>query len=102
MTLLSFFRELYSLETLDTRFGGSSRTPPKVDDSAPRKPSGKDVREPTDLPQGASTSKWNTPEFYFYGLVFLVCVPQMYWAVVQVSQRMSRGQYDEGMLTDTT
>ena len=92
MTLVSFFRELYSLETLDTRFGASSRTPQKVDDSEPRKPGGKDVRETTGLPQGAATSKWNTPEFYFYGLVFLVCVPQMYWAVVQVSQRMYYAQ----------
>lgn len=87
MTVLSFLRQLYSLDTLDTRFSVSSRTPPKVDDSEPVKPGQKDVKSTTSLPAGASPSKWNTAEFYLYGLVFVVCVPQMYWAVVQVSQR---------------
>jgi protein-cysteine N-palmitoyltransferase HHAT len=93
MTLLSFFRELYSLDTLDTRFSTSSRTPPKIDDSEPRKPGTKDLRASNEPSSSAGPSKWNTPEFYFYGLVFMICVPQMYWAVVQVSQRMSMLRY---------
>ena len=88
MTVLSLVRELYSLDTLDTRFTTSSRTPPKATRDEVREVSVQKGDESTNLPQGASRPKWNTVEFYFYGLVFLVCVPQMYKAVVDISQRM--------------
>ncbi|KAI5293239.1 glycerol transporter [Ascosphaera acerosa] len=35
---------------------------------------------------GAQPSKWKTPEFYFYYLVFAYCVPMMFKAVIEVSQ----------------
>lgn len=84
MLFLSFFRELYSLDTLDTRFTTSSSTPLKlVNEDAP-KPGTRDGKtQPADV----SPPRWRTPEFYVYLVVFLVCVPQMYWAVVSVSQR---------------
>ncbi|KAK5400786.1 glycerol transporter [Exophiala xenobiotica] len=84
MTLASFFRELYSLETLDTRFTNSPSTPLKAVNENTSKPGERDRQvTPADL----SPSRWKTPEFYFYAFVFLFCVPQMYWAVVEVSQR---------------
>ena len=85
MTPISFLRQLYSLDALDARFSAaSSRTPPKHDDNETRKNERSDRQVST---EDNGPSRWNTTEFYFYGVVFLVCVPQMYWAVVQVSQR---------------
>ncbi|EHY57874.1 Membrane-bound O-acyltransferase GUP1 [Exophiala dermatitidis] len=84
MTVASFFRELYSLDTLDTRFTTSSSTPLKAIEEHPRKPVERDGKA---VPTDVFPPQWRTPEFYFYALVFLFCVPQMYWAVVEVSQR---------------
>lgn len=47
--MMGFLGRLYKAETLDTRF--SSKTGQRTSDAQP--------------------SKWNTPEYYFYGLVFL-------------------------------
>ena len=87
MGVLSFFRQLYSLDTLDTRFTTSASTPLKAasEDSAKKTESTEGKRQ-SELPAGASPSRWNTPEFYFYALVFVFCVPQMYKAVWDVSQ----------------
>ena len=91
MTPISFLRQLYSLDTLDTRFTTSARTPVKVADADPAqatKPQDDKTSAPS--PAGASPSRWRTPEFYFYALVFIVVVPQMFKAVVDVSQREYR------------
>ena len=88
MNPISFLRQLYSLDTLDTRFTTSIRTPLKVADADPAqalKP--EDEKTSAPLPTGASSSRWKTPEFYFYALVFILVVPQMFKAVVDVSQR---------------
>ena len=87
MGILSFLRQLYSLDTLDTRFTNSATTPLKAasEDSAKRANS-TDGKKQSELPVGASPSKWNTVEFYFYVLVVAFCVPQMYKAVWDVSQ----------------
>lgn len=87
MGVLSFFRQLYSLDTLDTRFTTSATTPLKAasEDSA-KKTNSTEGKSKSELPAGASPSRWNTPEFYFYALVFVFCVPQMYKAVWDVSQ----------------
>ncbi|KIV90574.1 hypothetical protein PV10_07862 [Exophiala mesophila] len=81
--IVSFLRELYSLDTLDTRFTNSPSIPPRT---AKGSQSSSTERDRKNVPADVSPSRWRTPEFYFYGLVFLFCVPQMYWAVVQVSQ----------------
>lgn len=57
-------KDLYKVETLDTRFG------PK--DSAP-------------IP-GAQPSKWNTPEYYVYYLFFLTIPAMMFKSVYGVSK----------------
>ncbi|KIW45137.1 uncharacterized protein PV06_03549 [Exophiala oligosperma] len=86
MTIASFFKELYSLDILDTRFTTSSSTSLKhVNGNASNKATVEKDGKPS-TPTDISPSKWRTPEFYFYALVFLFCVPQMYWAVVEVSQ----------------
>ncbi|EXJ64095.1 hypothetical protein A1O7_00431 [Cladophialophora yegresii CBS 114405] len=84
MTILTFVRELYSLDTLDTRFTPSS-TPQKSVNEDSSKHGTRDGKAQTQ-PAEASPPRWRTPEFYLYLVVFLVCVPQMYWAVVSVSQ----------------
>ena len=86
MSLISTLRQVYTLDTLDTRFTTSSATPLKsVDDTSATKAK-EDTNQRASLPRGATPSRWNTWEFYFYGLVFVICVPQMYWAVWEVSQ----------------
>ena len=87
MGLFSFLRSVYDLDTLDTRFTVSSSTSYKTVVDA-RKDSiaknGVDKR----ISSKAQPSKWNTPEFYLYYLVFLICVPLMFWIPYQVSKRM--------------
>jgi len=87
MTPISFLRQLYSLDTLDTRFTTPARTPLKAANAGPAQDIKlQDEKSPATLPPGASPSRWRTPEFYFYALVHLVVVPQMFKAVVDVSQ----------------
>jgi protein-cysteine N-palmitoyltransferase HHAT len=89
MTILNSLRELYSLDTLDTRFTTPSSTPPTLlKEGTPSKPGTRDGK--TQQAPDVSPPRWKTPEFFVYLLVFLFCVPQMYWAVVSVSQRKSR------------
>lgn len=93
MALLSFLRRLYSLDTLDTRFTISSTTPPKQVASEPRidpaKPSpseSKNAARADPRAPGPQPSKWNTPEFYLYYLVFLTAIPSMFYVVYDVSK----------------
>jgi hypothetical protein len=87
MTPISFLRQLYSLDTLDTRFTTLARTPMKAANADPPQDIKlQDEKPPVTLPPGASPSRWRTPEFYFYALVHLVVVTQMFKAVVDVSQ----------------
>lgn len=88
MALLGFLRRLYSLDTLDTRFTSSSNTPPKqlaaepaIDPAKPAPNEAKDARA-----AGSQPSKWGTPEFYLYYLVFLAAVPSMFYVVYDVSK----------------
>lgn len=87
MTPIAFLQQLYSLDTLDTRFTTSARTPLKAANEDPARTVKPEVEKLlTTLPTGASPSRWRTPEFYVYAVVFVVCVPQMFKAVVDVSQ----------------
>lgn len=101
MALLSFLRRLYSLDTLDTRFTISSTTPPKQAASEPRidpaKPSlseSKNAARADPRTPGPQPSKWNTPEFYLYYLVFLTAIPSMFYVVYDVS----KGAYALGLV----
>lgn len=98
MSIFSYIKSIYALDTIDTRFTNSSRTPyqdvvdsrfenasynARRDDSVPGAGgktdySGRPVAQP---------SKWRTPEFYFYYFVFLTIVPYMFWIAYDVSRR---------------
>ncbi|KAF2121727.1 MBOAT, membrane-bound O-acyltransferase family-domain-containing protein [Lophiotrema nucula] len=92
---LRFLRQLYSLETLDTRFIVPATAPPKeaLEEAEldPAKP------EPVQNGQngnyqsrgtidGVQPSRWKTPEFYAYCLVIGVAVALMLKAVYDVSK----------------
>lgn len=101
MTILTFFRDLYSLDTLDTRLTTSSKTSTNDASNASVKTTIRDTSSNKSLPQGASPSKWNTLEFYFYGFVFVTIVPLMYKAVWDVSQPSSSHYVEyEKLLSD--
>jgi len=100
MSIFSYVRSIYALDTIDTRFTSSSSTPYKTvidarvdpaavaanakrDDSIP----GDGVKTDSSGRPIAQPSKWNTPEFYFYYAVFIVVVPYMFWIAYDVSRR---------------
>lgn len=64
MTWLS----LFSVEVLDSRFGTSD-----------------DEKKKARTLERAGPPRWNTFEFYFYGIVFAVAVPMMIWAAISAS-----------------
>ena len=93
MSALQSVGKLYSLDTLDTRFTTSSKSPPSHSDPVKASPnearssSTKKKTSPDALIEGASPSRWKTPEFLYHGLVFLFAVPLMFWTVYDVSKR---------------
>lgn len=98
MSIFSYVRSIYALDTIDTRFTSSSSTPyraiidarnespdahSKRDDSVP----GAGVKTDYSGRPIAQPSKWKTPEFYFYYFVFITVVPYMFWVAYDVSRR---------------
>ncbi|KAM5355179.1 hypothetical protein ACJ41O_001825 [Fusarium nematophilum] len=86
MALLSFFRSVYDHDTLDTRFTTSSSVPYQTVIDARSDPALKKESAPTKERSKTQPSKWNTPEFYLYYLVFVVAVPYMFWIAYDVSR----------------
>ncbi|GMF75562.1 unnamed protein product [Aspergillus oryzae] len=84
-SILSWFRRLYSLDTLDTRFIVSSNTPLKAVATDTRSAPAKDARANA-IASNAAPSKWRTPEFWVYYVIFLIAVPLMFKTVIEVSQ----------------
>ncbi|KAL2815778.1 MBOAT, membrane-bound O-acyltransferase family-domain-containing protein [Aspergillus cavernicola] len=85
LSLISWLRRLYSLDTLDTRFTVPANTPLKVAAEDTRSGSAKDARSNA-VANSASPSKWGTAEFYAYYIVFIVAIPLMFKTVIDVSQ----------------
>jgi hypothetical protein len=89
---LQFFRQLYSLDTLDTRFIVPATAPPKealkeaeLDPAGPLpthdgRGKGKGGDGNVQLP------RWNTPEFYVYYVSISASIFMMFKLVLQVSQ----------------
>ncbi|KAH1495364.1 hypothetical protein LV164_002185 [Aspergillus fumigatus] len=88
-SILSWFRRLYSLDTLDTRFTSSATTSLKAAADT-RPPSAKDARANA-IANGASPPNWRTPEFFVYYLVFLTVVPMMFKTVIDASKESHPG-----------
>jgi protein-cysteine N-palmitoyltransferase HHAT len=79
---LSFLRNLYDLDTLDTRFTTPSSVPYRATN---------DKREDDAIlnkaDKRAEPPKWKTPEYYLYYLVLVIAVPYMFWIAYDVSRR---------------
>ena len=90
MNALHYAERLYSLDTLDTRFTASSKTPPPNIDPARPSPDESGHKKPragiNDVAEGAAPSKWRTPEYMYHGLVFLLAVPLMFKTVYDLSK----------------
>lgn len=84
-SLFAWIRQVYSLDTLDTRFTSTAITPA----NANTRPPAKDARTNA-IAQGASPSLWRTPEFFVYYIFFIVLVPLMFKTVVDASKGESR------------
>lgn len=87
MNFLQSAGRLYALDTIDSRFTSSKTSLSHVD---PPRPSSYEGRQKSDgASLGPSPSRWRTPEFMVYGLVFLFAVPSMFKSVYDVSQSRS-------------
>lgn len=87
MGLLTYFRSVYDLDTLDTRFTTQSKTSYRtVIDSRGEADSSDPAKDR--IASKAEPSKWKTPEFLFYGVFVTFCVPYMCWIPYTVSRRM--------------
>ncbi|KAH8144624.1 uncharacterized protein LAJ45_11392 [Morchella importuna] len=74
MRLISTLRDIFSLETLDSRFtDGTLKTAHESRES-------KKVREE------AGPARWKTPEFFLYYVVFAIAVPSMFKVAIDLSQ----------------
>jgi hypothetical protein len=93
---LQYLKQLYSLDTLDTRFIVPATAPPKeaLEEARLESKGTLPVRDghfkDRKLAENAPPSKWRTPEFSFYFLVIAVCVPLMMKSVYDVSQGQFR------------
>jgi hypothetical protein len=90
--LLQYFRQLYSLDTLDTRFIIPATSPPKealeeaqLDSKGTLSIQDERLND-RKMAENASPSKWRTPEFSFYFVVIAICLPLMVKCVYDVSQ----------------
>jgi len=85
MGLFSFLRSVYDVSTLDTRFTTPPSVPYKTVLESRHDPLAKDYT--AGVKAKAQPSKWRTPEFLLYGLIFIVVVPMMIWIPFSVSRR---------------
>ncbi|KAI9803872.1 MAG: hypothetical protein M1825_001752 [Sarcosagium campestre] len=81
MTWLQHLSRLYSLDTLDHRFTTENAdTPPSKDQT------NKEGRNLSRTEKAPSPSRWRTPEFSLYCVVFVVMVPLMFKMALDVSK----------------
>ncbi|KAI0881469.1 MBOAT-domain-containing protein [Annulohypoxylon maeteangense] len=85
MGVFSFLRNIYDLDTLDTRFTISTSTPYKTVIEARNDPIASKERA-AKLNSKAHTSRWNTSEFYLYYLILLWVIPYMFWVAYDSSR----------------
>ncbi|KAJ8124504.1 hypothetical protein O1611_g9135 [Lasiodiplodia mahajangana] len=88
MGAYSFLRNVYDLDTLDTRFIVSSTTPYQTviearNDTAV---ASKERAAKWKSRPSSSESRWNTPEFYLYYVVVGLAIPYMFWIAYDASK----------------
>ncbi|KAJ2984878.1 hypothetical protein NUW58_g5827 [Xylaria curta] len=88
MGAFSFLRNVYNLDTLDTRFTVSSTTPYKaaVEARDAAAAAGKERAARWNTPLSSSRPMWNTPEFYLYYAALVVTIPAMLWVAYNASK----------------
>lgn len=88
MGALSFFRNVYDLDTLDTRFTVTSTTPYQtVIESRNDTAFASKERAARWKSRPPSESRWKTPEFYVYLVGTALAIPAMLWVAYEASQR---------------
>lgn len=104
MNLLQYAGRLYSLDTLDSRFTTSSKTPPsRIDPARPspdEAPNKKGRSGADELAKGASPPRWRSPEFIYHGLVIFVALPLMFKTAYDVSKRKDAFAFLGALHTD--
>ncbi|CEJ85203.1 Putative Glycerol uptake protein [[Torrubiella] hemipterigena] len=85
MGVFSYLRKVYDVDTLDTRFTAPSNVAYKTVLEQRSDPVARRETEQKNLGRSLP-SKWNTPEFYLYYVVFLFAVPSMFWICYDVSR----------------
>jgi hypothetical protein len=88
MGAIAFVRSLYDLDTLDTRFTTTSRTPYRTVIDTRSDPDASKARA-AKFGSRVQPSKWRTPEFILYGIVLAWVIPAMFWVAFDVSRRMA-------------
>ncbi|KAG5917898.1 hypothetical protein E4U42_007076 [Claviceps africana] len=87
MGFLSFARDVYDLDTLDTRFLTSSSTPYRaVIESRNEPDTVKEAARKAESQAQAPPPRWKTPEFLLYYVVVVCAVPCMFWTAYNVSR----------------
>ncbi|KAI1346144.1 MBOAT, membrane-bound O-acyltransferase family-domain-containing protein [Xylaria sp. FL0043] len=88
MGAFSLFRNIYDLDTLDTRFTVPSNTPYRtiIEARNDATAASKDRAAKWNSRPSSSKSRWNTPEFYLYYTVFILAVPYMFWIAYDASK----------------
>ncbi|CAG8978149.1 hypothetical protein HYALB_00012011 [Hymenoscyphus albidus] len=97
MSIFSYIKSIYALDTIDTRFTTSATTSYKTVIDSRADPATSGSKRDDSIPgigvktdrRGrpvAQPSRWNTLEFYFYYFVFLTVVPYMFWIAYDVSR----------------
>ncbi|KAI1338845.1 MBOAT family protein [Xylariaceae sp. FL0016] len=90
MGVLSFFRNIYDLDTLDTRFTNPSSTPYKtVIEARDDVVASKERAAKWNSQASASPSRWKTPEFIPYLLVVGWVIPYMLYVAYDASRPTS-------------
>ena len=111
MSIFSYIKSIYALDTIDTRFTSSSATPYKaVVDARISSAAAASKRDDSITGVGVKTdhsgrpiaqpSKWKTPEFYFYYFIFIITVPYMFWVAYDVSRRGYKPPISTDSMTD--
>ncbi|KAH7027397.1 MBOAT family protein [Microdochium trichocladiopsis] len=85
--VLTFLRNLYDLDTLDTRFTNPATVPYKTVVDARNDRDAKSSKErAASWNLSGQPSKWNTPEFYFYLIYIGAILPAMFYIPYQASR----------------